>query len=231
MGEDISSAKPHYLGHRKRLKEKLLKGGAAFLADYEMVELILSLSITRKDVKPLAKELLARFGSFSAILDATPEQLSEVKGIGENSVGVIRLIKDSSIKYLRERSKGKNVLSSPEALIDYCRMAMVGLKDEEFRVIYLSSKNEVIEDEALFKGAVDQTAVYPRKVIERALYHNATALIFVHNHPSGALNPSRADLALTKLLKDAAEALQIKVHDHLIVTKEGHYSFAREGRL
>ena len=219
------------MGHKKRLKEKFLKGGLHSLTDYEVIELVLSLAIVRKDVKPLAKELLERFGSFSDLLDAGPEELLSVNGMGPSAVSVLRLVKESSVKYLQGKSRKRCIVSSPSALIDYCRAAMKGLRDEEFRVIFLNSRNEIIEDEVLCKGTVDQTAVYPRKIIERALYHSASSMVFVHNHPSGCMIPSEADKELTRILKDAAGTIQMKVHDHLIIGKEGHYSFAEEGDL
>ncbi len=225
----LNEEKPHYIGHKKRLKEKFLKSGLEALNDYEALELILSLAITRKDVKPLAKQLLKRFGSFASVLDARDEDLLQFDGLSRNSLAAIKLIKESAVKYLKEGSRNKCVVSSPEALLAYCRAAMAGLNNEEFRVIFLNAKNEIIEDEVICRGTVDQTAVYPRKVIERALHHNATSLIFVHNNPSGHPAPSGADKELTRLLKEAATSLQIRVHDHMIIAGEKHYSFANEG--
>lgn len=227
----MSEGQPHYVGHKKRLKERFLKGGLESLADYEAIELILSLAIVQKDVKPLAKILVERFGSFSGILDAPTEELRGISGMGPAAVSALKLVKESSVRYLRERSRNRCVVSSPGALVDYCRAAMKGLKDEEFRVVFLNAKNEIIEDEALCRGTIDQTVVYPRKVIERALHHGAASMIFVHNHPSGHAGPSAADKELTRVLKDAARSIQVNVHDHLIIGKEGHYSFAEEGCL
>lgn len=222
---------PHYIGHKKRLKKKFLKSGLDSLADYEALELVLSLAITRKDVKPLAKNLLAKFGSFSAVLDADASLLKEVRGIGEGAVAALKLVKESSTRYLREKSRASCVISSPEALVNYCKAAMAGLRDEEFRTIFLNAKNEVIADEVICRGTVDQTAVYPRKVAERAIHYNASSLIFVHNHPSGHPAPSGADRELTRMLKEALTSLHIRVHDHMIIGKSTHYSFAEEGIL
>lgn len=222
---------PHYLGHKKRLREKFLKSGLDALADYEAVELILSMAIVRKDVKALAKKLLKRFGSFAGILDASMKELCSVEGIGESSASAILLIKESSKKYLQERSRESCFISSPTALIDYCKTAMKGLRDEQFRVIFLNTKNEVIDDEVLCEGTIDQTAVYPRKIIERTIHHGAASLIFVHNHPSGHTAPSDSDKELTKVLKEAAASIQVKVHDHLIIGKNSYYSFTEEGVL
>ncbi len=223
--------KPHYMGHKKRLKERFLKNGLESMADYEALELILSMAISRKDVKPLAKNLLNRFGSFSSVLDAKHEELLQVEGIGTSALAAIKLVKEGATKYLRGKSRNVCVISSPEALIDYCKTAMIGLRDEEFRVIFLNTKNEIIEDEVLCSGTIDQTAVYPRKVVERALLHGASSLIFVHNHPSGHPHPSGADRLLTKLLKEATSTVAVTVLDHLIIGKKGHYSFASEGIL
>lgn len=233
MGDITAVTKevPHYIGHKKRLKEKFLKSGLEAMADYEAIELILSLAITRKDVKPLAKILLNKFGSFSSVLDADPQLLKEVKGMGANAISALKLVKESSTKYLREKSRTSCVISSPEALINYCKAAMAGLRDEEFRTIFLNSKNEVIADEVICRGTVDQTAVYPRKVAERAIHYNASSLIFVHNHPSGHPSPSGADRELTRMLKEALSSLHIRVHDHMIIGKSTHYSFAEEGVL
>lgn len=227
----MTEEEPHYVGHKKRLKERFLKGGLESLNDYESIELILSLAILRKDVKPLAKKLLEKFGSFASVLDASPDELIKIKGMGQSAVSALKLVRESTVKYLQEKSRGRCVVSSPSALIDYCRAAMKGLKDEEFRVIFLNSKNEIIEDESLCKGTIDQTTVYPRKVIERALHHGAASMIFVHNHPSGHTDPSGADKELTRILMDAARSIQVKVHDHLIIGEKGHYSFAEEGCL
>ena len=231
MGKHLKSAKPHYLGHKKRLREKFINNDFSSLNDYEALELILGMAIVRKDVKPLAKNLIKKFGSFAAALDADPAELKCFEGLGEIAALSLKIVKEASVKYLQEKSRVKPVISSPEALIDYCKAAMGGLKEEEFRVVFLNSRNEIIDDEVLCKGTVDQAAVYPRKIMERALNRKASSLIFVHNHPSGHPNPSRADIELTKTLQNAAAALQIRVHDHLIVGKQGQYSFAKEGIL
>jgi DNA repair protein RadC len=227
----IKKETPHYIGHKKRLKERFLNAGPDALAEYELLELLLSLAISRQDVKPLAKALLEKFGSFAGVLDAETKQLLKVEGMGQSSAAAIKLVKESSIIYLKQKSIKRSVISSPEALINYCKAAMTGLRDEEFRVIFLNSKNEIIDDEVLCRGTVDQTAVYPRKILERSLHHNAASVIFVHNHPSGHPAPSNADKDLTKLLKEAVGTVQIKVHDHMIIGREDHFSFAEAGLL
>jgi len=222
---------PHYIGHKKRLKERFLSAGPDALADYELLELLISFSIGRKDVKQLAKILLKKFGSFAGVLDADTKQLLQIEGIGKSTAVAIKVAKESSVKYLKQKSINRSVISSPEALVNYCKAAMTGLRDEEFRVIFLNSKNEIIDDEVLCRGTVDQTAVYPRKILERALHHNAASVIFVHNHPSGHPAPSNADKDLTRLLKEAVGTVQIKVHDHMIIGREDHFSFAEAGLL
>lgn len=233
MGRAVSIKKetPHYIGHKKRLKERFLNAGPESLAEYELLELLLSLAISRQDVKPLAKDLLKKFGSFAGVLDAETKQLLQIEGMGQSSATAIKLVKESSVKYLKQKSINRSVISSPEALINYCKAAMTGLRDEEFRVIFLNSKNEIIDDEVLCRGTVDQTAVYPRKILERALHHNAASVIFVHNHPSGHPAPSNADKDLTRILKEAVGTVQIKVHDHMIIGREDHFSFAEAGLL
>lgn len=227
----IKEEVPHYIGHKNRLKDRFLNAGPDALADYELLELLISFSIGRKDVKKLAKVLLKKFGSFAGVLDADTKQLLQIEGIGKSTAVAIKVAKESSVKYLKQKTINRSVISSPEALVNYCKAAMTGLRDEEFRVIFLNSKNEIIDDEVLCRGTVDQTAVYPRKILERALHHNAASVIFVHNHPSGHPAPSNADKDLTRILKEAVGTVQIKVHDHMIIGREDHFSFAEAGLL
>jgi DNA repair protein RadC len=223
---------PHYLGHRRRLKGRLAGAGLSAFQDHEAVELILTYALARKDVKPLAKELLRTFGSFRGLLDAPLAELLKVKGISEHTALLFRLIKDASDRYLREKVLAlPDVIASPGDLLNYCRSRMGGLKDEQFRLIYLNTRNRVIEEEVLQEGTVDQTAVYPRKVLERAIRFKATALIMVHNHPSGSAQPSAEDRELTRNLVQAAGNLQIKVHDHLIIGRDSHFSFLENNIL
>lgn len=196
-----------------------------------MVEFILTYALARKDTKPLAKKLLKTFGSLRGIFEAPLERLTEVEGIGEHSAILIKLIKAAGERTLRENLfECRDVIASPGDLIAYLRSKMEWLKDEQFRLIYLNTRNQVIEEEVLQEGTVDQAVVYPRKVMERALALKATALILVHNHPGGSPTPSSEDRELTRTLVQAAENLQIKVHDHLIIGREGHFSF-RENHL
>ena len=217
---------PHYVGHRKRLKESFSRTGLDSFKDYEVVEFILTYALAQKDTKPLAKDLIRTFGSLRGIVEAPLEKLTEVKGLGEHSALLFKLIKAASERYLKDRFlKSQNVITSPGDLISYCQSKMGWLKDEQFRMIYLNTRNQVIEEEVLQEGTVDQTVVYPRKVMENAIRLKATALILVHNHPGGSPYPSPEDRELTRTLTQAARNLQIKVHDHLIIGREGHFSF------
>ena len=225
------SERPHYLEHRKRLRERFRTTGFEGFRDYEALELMLTYAIPRRDVKPLAKSLIKRFGSFKAVLDATEEELKEVKGIKENSSTFVLALKASAVLYRRGAIKGGPQVSSTMELLDYLDTAMGGLRDEQFRVVFLNSLNEIIADEALGDGTVDQSVVYPRKVIERALAHKATALILVHNHPGGSVKPSQEDIKLTREITTIARSLGLRVHDHLIVSKGEHFSFLEHGKM
>lgn len=224
---------PHYAGHRQRLRERFMRGGVEGMHDYEVLELLLMNAIPRRDVKPLAKELLKRFKDFKGVFDATEEELSSVKGIGAATASFLRIVKDCAALYLRDaaRKKKTDTILSTGALIEYCTLKMSGLRDEEFRVVFLNSANEVIADEAIHHGTVDESAVYPRKIVERALAHNATGVIFVHNHPGGAAKPSEHDKVLTAELVRLARGMSLRVLDHLIIGRTGHYSFKERGQL
>jgi DNA repair protein RadC len=220
------------VGHRKRLKDRFVRGGLDSFKDYEVVEFILTFALAQKDTKPLAKDLIQTFGSLRGIVEAPVEKLKEVKGLGEHSALLFKLIKAASERYLRDRFvKSQNVIASPGDLLTYCQSRMGWLKDEQFRMIYLNTRNQVIEEEVLQEGTVDQTVVYPRKVLESALRLKATALILVHNHPGGSPYPSPEDREMTRTLTQAVRNLQIKVHDHLIIGREGHFSFLENNLL
>ena len=218
-------------GHRKRLRERFKKAGLAGFHDYEFIELLLTYAIPQKDVKPIAKELIRHFKGIKGIFDASIEELTSVTGIGERAAILIRLLKEGATSYLKTRIQGKEVLSSPRDVFDFCHHAISGEKNEKFMVIYLSTKNEVIDVETLEEGTINQTAVYPRKIIEGALKHNASALIFVHNHPSGDPNPSKTDRQLTEDLKKAVSTIDITVHDHIIIGRNSHFSGRENGWL
>jgi DNA repair protein RadC len=215
---------PHYLEHRQRLRARFLNAGADALADYELLELILFRAIPRRDLKPLAKELLAKFGSFSETIAAPKERLREVKGLGEAAIAEIKIIQAAASRFARGQVKERHVLSSWSNVLDYCRTVMAYSEREEFRILFLDKRNHLIADEQQQVGTVDHTPVYPREVVKRALELSATALILVHNHPSGDPTPSRADIAMTQAIIDVAGPLGIAVHDHIIVGKDGHAS-------
>jgi len=223
--------KPHYHGHRQRLRNRFLQGGPGSLQDYELLELLLTFAIPYSDVKPLAKKLIAHFGSFTRVFDASTEDIMEVTGLKEYSAVLIRLVKACAEYYLKEELLARQKISSLSALVDYCRTAMGGLQDEQFRVLFLNSQNELIAEEIVQEGTVNQTVVYPRKVLELALKHKATGLILVHNHPSGHLKPSAADLELTRALVKASQSLNLTVHDHLIISRQGYFSLADKDML
>ena len=221
---------PDYLEHRKRLREKFLRAGAEGFHDYELLELLLTFAIPRVDVKPPAKALIKRFGTLNAVLDASQNELQSVSGMGPTSAVLIRLVKELFSAYLAERMEGKDVLSSPLAVVDFARVKLAGLPHEAFMVIYLNVKNRVIDHEVLQEGTVDRAIVYPREIIKAALTHKATGLILSHNHPSGDPDPSQEDKHLTRSVIEAARTVEIKVLDHIIVGKNGYFSF-QENRL
>jgi DNA repair protein RadC len=222
---------PHYLGHRDRLRERFLMGGADTLPDYELMELVLFAAIPRRDVKPLAKALLTRFGGFAEVIAAPRERLLEIDGIGEGVVTQLKVIEAAALRLSKTRLLGRPALSSWAALLDYCAAAMARSQREEFRVLFLDRKNILIADEVQSAGTIDHTPVYPREIVKRALELAASALILVHNHPSGDPTPSRADIEMTRQIQDAAKPLGIAVHDHLVIGRSGHASFKSLGLL
>lgn len=219
-----SPAEPHFLGHRERLKQRFIDGGAAALQDYELLELILFEALPRRDTKPVAKALLKRFGSFSEVLAAPDAQLMEIAGVGERTAHHLKLFLAAAQRFARDAVKESPLLDSWAAVIDYCRAAMGYEKIEQFRILFLNKKNQLIADEVQQTGTVDHTPVYPREVVKRALELSATAVILVHNHPSGDPTPSTADIQMTKTLVEVAKPLGIAIHDHIIVGKGGHAS-------
>ena len=222
--EDAEEA-PHYLGHRARLRDRFLKAGGDALADYEILELILFRAIPRRDVKPLAKMLLQKFGSFADVLAAAPQRLAEVAGLGEAAITELKIIQAAALKLSQAQILGRPAIGSWQALLDYCTASMATHATEQFRILFLDRKNVLIADEIQQKGTVDHTPVYPREVIKRALELGASAIILVHNHPSGDVTPSRADIEMTKQIVKAGEGVSVKVHDHLIIGRQGHASF------
>jgi DNA repair protein RadC len=211
-------------GHRERLRHRFSEAGPDALADYEMLELLLFRSIRRADTKARAKALIARFGSFAEVLGAPEHLLREVDGIGASAAQDLKIIAAASQRLARSAVKGREVLSSWQQVLDYCRAAMAFEPREQFRILFLDKRNALIADEMQQSGTVDHTPVYPREVVRRALELSATAIILVHNHPSGDPTPSRADIDMTKTIVSAAKPLGISVHDHLIIGKSGYAS-------
>jgi len=222
---------PHYLGHRERLRERFLSGGAYAMPDYELMELALFAAIPRRDTKPLAKALIAHFGSFAEAIAAPRERLLEIEGMSDGAATQLKIVEAAALRLSQTRVLGRPALSSWAALIDYCAAAMARAMKEEFRVLFLDRKNVLVADEVQSSGTIDHTPVYPREIVKRALELGASAVILVHNHPSGDPTPSRADIEMTREVVEAAKALKISVHDHVIVGRNGHASFKALGLL
>lgn len=231
MAENVTNDEPDYLGHRERLRRRFLLGGGRDMPDYELLELLLTIAIPRRDVKPLAKELIRKFGSFAEVVNAPLEELMLVKGVKENTAAVLRIVRECSVRSSWQSLRGMDapVISDFDAMVDYCRSAMAYQTVEEFRIIFLNSKLYVIGEEIQQRGTVDQVAIHPREVIKSAMMHGASAMILVHNHPSGIVTPSKADMEITKRIKEAAEAVSIRRFDHLIISKSSVYSFHNQG--
>ena len=231
MAENVTNDEPDYLGHRERLRRRFLLGGGRDMPDYELLELLLTIAIPRRDVKPLAKELIRKFGSFAGVVNAPLEELMLVKGVKENTAAVLRIVRECSVRSSWQSLKGMDApgISDFDAMVDYCRSAMAYQTVEEFRIIFLNSKLYVIGEEIQQRGTVDQVAIHPREVIKSAMMHGASAMILVHNHPSGIVTPSKADMEITKRIKEAAEAVSIRLFDHLIISKSSVYSFHNQG--
>lgn len=215
---------PHYHGHRDRLRARFMEVGGEALPDYELLELVLFRSIPRRDVKPLAKELIRRFGTFAEVLAASPARLQEVDGISEKVVADLKIVEASARRLAKGEVAKRPVLSSWASVLDYCRTTMAVMDKEQLRLLFLDKRNALIADEVQQSGTIDHTPVYPREVVKRALELSASAMILVHNHPSGDPTPSPADIKMTREIIDAAKPLGITVHDHIIVGREGHAS-------
>ena len=223
--------KPHYHGHRGRLRQRFVDGGPNALQDYELLELVLFNLIPRKDTKPLAKTLIAKFGSLSEAMAAPIEALETVDGISKNCAIGLKSITALSHLALKQELQAKPVLNNWTRLMDYCHSTMAFEKKEHFRILFLNKKNELLADEIQGSGTVDHTPAYPREIMKRALEHGATALILMHNHPSGDPKPSRADIDMTHLIIRAAEPFNIIIHDHIVISRNGYTSFKSEGLI
>jgi len=222
--------KPHYWGHRGRMRERVLKAGVETLADYEVLELLLFYSIERTDTKPLANRLLDRFGTLGDVFAAEPEQLREFE-IDRRTLVHFKAMREVGRRLAERKVKDMPVLTNWQQLIDYCHVALAHEKTEQFRILFLDRKNVLIADEVQQRGTIDHTPVYPREVVKRALALNAAALILVHNHPSGDPKPSRDDIEMTKEIRRASEALGISIHDHLVISRKGHATFRSLGLI
>ncbi|MBL8672292.1 MAG: DNA repair protein RadC [Alphaproteobacteria bacterium] len=231
--DDASGAAeaPHYHGHRQRLRARFLAGPEDALPDYELLELLLATAIPRRDVKPLAKALLARFGSFAGVVSAPAEELAAFDGLGDASVAALKVARAAAIRLARQEAMTRPVVTSWQQLLDYCRAAMAHERVEEFRLLFLDRQNRLIADERQQRGTVDHTPVYPREVAKRALELGASAVILVHNHPSGDPTPSKADVAMTREVKEALKAIGVALHDHLVIGRAGEASLRALGLL
>jgi DNA repair protein RadC len=220
---------PHYWGHRERLRKRFREGGADALPDYELMELILFRAIPRRDVKPLAKEILARFGSFAEVMTASPERLQEIEGVTDAVVTEIKIVQAAALRTAQSEVKKRPVLAAMSTVLAYLRQAMAFEDREQFRILFLDRRNKLIADEVQTRGTVDHTSVYTREVLKRALELSASAIILAHNHPSGDPTPSRADIDMTKQIAEVATRLGVTVHDHIILGRDGHLSMKSAG--
>lgn len=219
------AATPLHAGHRERLRERFRKGGADALPDYELLELLLFRALPRRDTKDLAKRLLARFGNFSEVINAPEARLKELSGVGDSVITELKLVRAAAVRLMRKDVDGKPAFASTPAVVDYLRAVQAFEAREQFRILFVDRRNRLIADEVQGQGTIDHTPVYVREVVKRALEHSASAIILVHNHPSGDPQPSRADIDMTKRIVDAARPLGITILDHIIVGRDGYASF------
>ncbi len=227
---EAAAAEPHYLGHRERLRQRLIGAGAESLPDYELLEMILFVSNPRGDVKPLAKQLLDHFGGFAAVMSAEPDDLFAA-GLGPAGVAAVKSVREAALRLMRAELADRPVVGSWDKLIDYCSAHIAHGKVEEFHILFLDRKNVLLRHERQQRGTIDHTPVYPREVVKRALELEASALILVHNHPSGDPTPSRADIAVTQDIKKAGAALGVTLHDHIIIGRNRHVSLRDLGLI
>jgi DNA repair protein RadC len=221
----IETKKPSYVGHRQRIKEKYEKSGIDGWLDYEVLELVLSYAIPRKDTKPIAKELLSRFKTINGVLDSDRKELQTIREISEHTAFFLKLLKDVAILYMENGIHNRDLLSSPQVVYDYLKVSLKGAVDEEFKMLFLDSRNQLIAVETFKIGTVNRSVVYPRKVVERALYNHAVGVILSHNHPAGTLQPSQDDRGVTIAIKEALKTVDITLLDHIIIGNNDYYSF------
>jgi len=230
-GFEEKPVKPHYAGHRNRLRERFRSAGPDTIPDYELLELLLFRALPQRDTKPIAKDLINSFGNMAEVLHAEPERLKETSGVGESVVTELKLVREIALRLAQSEVHERPVFNSMKAIITYCTMAMAYNSKEQFRILFLDKKNILIKDEVQQTGTIDHTPVYPREVVKRALELSAAAIILVHNHPSGDPTPSRADIDMTKKIIHAASSLNIVVHDHIIIGRSGAASFRELGLI
>lgn len=223
----ISVKKPNYIGHRHRIKEKYEKCGIDGWLDYEVLELALSYAIPRKDTKPIAKELLSRFKTINGVLNANKKELIAVTGISGHTALLLNLLKDIAVLYAKNGLHNRDLLASPQVVYDYLKVALKGAVDEEFKILFLDGRNQLIAIESFETGTVNQSVIYPRKVVERALYNHAVSVIIAHNHPAGSLEPSQEDREVTKAIKDALKTVEVTLLDHIIIGNNDYFSFKK----
>lgn len=222
---------PHYLGHRQRLRDKLLNNGSEALADYELLELVLSIAIPRRDVKPLAKELINTFKTFGGVITANQSDLKQIKDVGDTVIATLKIIEASQIKTLKDKIENTSIISSWTELIDYCKLNIGNKDTEEFHILYLNTKCHLIKDETHSTGTINTSSVYPREILKEVLKIGATSIIIVHNHPTGDTTPSKADIQITNKIKETLKTIDVSLHDHLIVAKGNYISFKMLGLL
>ena len=222
---------PHYLGHRARLRQRFLDSSGDALPDYELLELILFSARPRGDVKPLAKRLLKQFGSFKNVIYADELALRGIDDVGDAVIATLKTIRISAQRMIKSEIADQPVIQSWSALMDYCKLVMGKEKIEQFRVLFLNHRHALIADEVMQQGTINHTPVYPREIVKRALEHSAAAIILLHNHPSGDPTPSKADIDITQKITEAAATVNVTVHDHVIITETGHYSFKSFGLI
>ncbi len=227
----IKQNKPHYTNHRKRLRERFRKASADGFHDYELLELLLTYAVPRKDVKPISKLMIERFGGLSGVINSSQAELEAIPGVGSRSALLIQLVREICGAYLAERMKKRNALASPQLVVDFARMKLAGLPNETFMVIFLNVKNEVINYSIVHEGTVDRAVIYPRRIVELALAQHAAGIILVHNHPSGHPKPSVEDREITRKISKAASTMDIQVLDHIVIGGDGYFSLAETGEL
>ncbi len=229
--KEEKNIQPHYLGHRERLRKKLLECSGDVFADYELLELLLTIAIPRRDVKPLAKELLNKFSIFAGVINAPQSELLKINGIGETTTAMFKIIKLSMTKALKDKVQEGSVISNWQELINYCQLNIGNKQTEEFHVLYLDTKCQLIKDETHSTGTINSSSVYPREILKRVLDNGASSIIIVHNHPTGDTSPSNADINITRKIKESLKTIDVPLHDHLIVGKGNYFSFKSLGLL